>query len=322
MYANTFLEKIHLNKRTYSLNFAYDMENHLRSYDFYEEVFYGSKLPEITQFTDVCAHPIVNVNIEEYVTALVYLENDPRCVPEITLLDGRLFSEEELANGSDVIILSEQVNYFRTETPYQLGDFIQINEIPYEIIGLCNGHSYITENNVMKRQNFLLTVGSILFSDILSAEEEQNFARLCSVVGANPVTRYSEAAPEFAMQVVGYVIIILLILYCALTIIVQLFDFMVKSRRYEYNIYKVLGISEGMLFFVYYTPISLISLISVLAGYGIYGITEKWQGIIGMEQVLSMPVVAAVGCVIVAVLFATTISNYLELRKQHAVETR
>ena len=322
LYSNSFLQNIEVNRRTYSIEMIGGANNSAETYAVYNEVIYGNTLPDISSISGIYANPIMDENVEDYISSAIYLHNDSRYSTKLDLIDGRGFTEEEIANGSNVIIISSDLNYWKGENPYQVGDIVMINNTPYEIIGIDSYSSYITEQNVLNNRNFIIYFDSIQFSQRLSASDEKAFMELFASVNCSPTSIFTQLLTEFTMHVVTYVALIGLISYCAFSIIAQLFNYMVKSRLYEYNIYKVLGIKQSMLFAVYYTPILMISVLAGFLGIMLYRYSEPLQSHIGMENVLEPGVYIICLLIIGIVLLLATMPNYIKLKLQSAVETR
>ena len=297
-------------------------EDPKKRYDFYKTVMYDEAFPEIEYISTILLNPINQENIEVYIAPCVYLERHPYYTPSLDLLDGRPFTEEEMCNGSNVLIIADYINDWHEGEQLQVGDTVIMNDRPYEIIGIDRQNSYITESNLLASQDFIISISQIRFASQLSVREEQLLTDLCEELRARPKTVYSEMSTEFVIHVITYIGLIALVLYCAFSIISQLFDYMVKSRLYEYNIYKVLGISNGLLLALFYTPILIISAFSFALGLAIYRCSDTLQYSLGMEDVL--PAWASLICcaLIIAVLIVTTFPQYKRLGKASAVETR
>lgn len=321
LYSNEFLKDIEVNRRTYSImgGEKVDCEN---TYKVYEEVVHNDYLPEISCVNGIYANPIVQENVEDYISAEIYFEGDPRYSVELDLIDGRGFTEKEVLEGANVIVISNDLNYWKTGDEFQVGDEVLINNISYEIIGIDRHESYITEQNVMKNHNFYIYINEIKFAKCLAVEEEQVFFELFEMIDSTPVSRFTQLFSEFAIHVITYLILIGLVSYCAFSIIAQLFNFMVKSRNYEYNIYKVLGIQGPLLFVLYFTPIFLTFVLSGGLGICIYRYSEQLQSYIGMKDVLSFDICIVCYAIIAGVLLFATMPNYLKLKRQSVIETR
>lgn len=322
LYSTNFLKNIAVNKRTYNLHLSAGGENPGKRYDFYEAVMHDENFPEIEFVSNIFLNPVKQDNMEVYIAPNVYLHNHPYYTPSLNLLEGRPFTEEELRNGSNVIIIADNINDWHDGDPLQVGDTVIMNDKTYEIIGIDRQNSYITESNLLASQDFIICIDQIRFASLLSPNEEQLLTDLCAELRTRPKTVYSEQASGFAMHVITYIGLIALVLYCAFSIISQLFDYMVKSRLYEYNIYKVLGISNKLLLALFYTPILLISALSFALGLVIYHCSDALQYYIGMEDVL--PTSASLVCcvLVVSVLIVTTFPQYNRLKRASAVETR
>ena len=322
LYSNTFLQNLDQNRRTYSVSQGLNYDIYENTYTLYNEVMYGDSLPEIIDIYGIIANPILSENVEEYIAPAIYLDDDPRYTVELDLIEGRSFTAEELAAGSNVIIISNQVNYWRGDNEYHVGDTVTINDIPYEIIGIDNFNSYITEQNVLDNHNFYIYFDIIEFAEQLTSTDRQVFMDLFATVGNTPSSWYEQNVTDFAIHVATYVALIALVSYCAFSIIAQLFTFMVKSREYEYNIYKVLGIKRSLLSALYFTPVLLVFFASSICGVLLYRYSEPWQKEIGMGDVLSFELCAVCFAIIGIVLLIAVLPNYRKLYRRSAVETR
>lgn len=322
LYSTNFLKNMLVNKRTYNLHLASSAEFPEKRYDFYKTIMYDEAFPEIEYIPTVFANPINNENTKVYIAPSIYAEQKTYYKPSLDLMEGRPFTEEEMRNGNNVLIIAEYVNDWHKGEPIQVGDTVIMNDKPYEIIGIDRQNSYITESNLLANQDFIISISQIRFASQLSAREEQLLTDLCAQLRSKPKTVFSEMATGFAMHVITYIGLIGLVLYCAFSIISQLFNYMVKSRLYEYNIYKVLGISNGLLLALFYMPILIISACSFALGLTIYRCSDTLQYSLGMEDVL--PCWASLLCcgLIISVLIVTTFPQYSRLKKASAVETR
>lgn len=320
LYSNNFLADIELNQRTYVLDTSDDTADNKNTYRLYNEVIYGTKLPKISEIDGIYVNSAVNTNVEDYISAAIYKKDDSRYSVELDLIDGRPFSENEISEGTNVIIIDNNLNYWREGNEYKVGDTVVINGSSYEIIGIDKHQSYITEENVLKNENFSIYFDSIVFTERLNTSDEQKFMELFATVNAVPESRFSQFFSEFAIHVVTYIVLILLVSYCAFSIIAQLFRYMVKSRRYEYNIYKVLGVHSSLLFALYFTPILFVSVTSGILGILLYRYSEPLQSYIGMGDVLS-PGLRLVCCLLIGiVLLIAVMPDYIKLKRLSAAE--
>ena len=322
LYSNSFLENAEINKRTYSVEVIGRPHESDKTYAIFNELINGDTLPKISSFSGIYVNPVIDENVEEYISASVYFEDDPRYSVDMDIVDGRSFTTEEILSGANVVIISKNLNYWKSNNPYRVGDQVLINNTPYEIIGIDRNQSYITKQNVLNNQNFVIYFDKIQFAEKLDSEAEIVFKEVFAPIGGNPVSRFSQLVAEFAMHVVTYIALIGLVSYCALSIIAQLFSYMVNSRRYEYNIYRVLGIDLPMLVSLYYTPILLLSFAAGALAFLVYKYTEPLQCYIGMEKTLEALVCGICYMIIAVVLLLVTLPNFIRLKRQSAIETR
>ncbi len=322
LYSNSLIQNIEVNRRTYSIADNGYSEDYASAYALYREVIYGDTLPEISRIDGIYAKPIMNENAEDYIELSVYLISDARYTTDFDLIDGRAFTEEEIANGANVVILSDTLNYWRPGNEYKVGETIKLNDVSYEIIGIDRTGSYITEKNILNSQNFFINFGNIEFAKKLSSTEEQTFIDLFATTDAQPTSWFSQYFMEFMMHIITYIVLIGLVSYCAFSIIAQLFNYMVKSRLYEYNIYKILGIEKKLLFALYFTPIVMVAVLSNIAGFLIYRYSEPLQQYIGMDNVLSTGMCFVCFAMIGIVLLIAVMPNYRKLKRESAIETR
>lgn len=328
LYSNNFIQNIEVNRRTYSIENNGYSEDYLGTYALYKEVISGSTLSEISHIDSIYANPTNTISNSadgtsaENFSLTIYRQTDIRYTVKFDLIAGREFTEEEIASGADVVILSNTLNYRQEGNEYLVGDTVQINGIPYEIIGIDKTESYITEQNILGHQNFYIYFDNIEFTKKLTSTEEQIFVNLFATVDATPSSWFTQRFSEFMMHLVTYVALIGLVSYCTFSIIAQLFNYMVKSRMYEYNIYKVLGVGKVLLFALYFTPIVLVALLSNAVGFLLYRYSEPLQQHIGMEETLSSSICILCFAVIGVVLLIAVLPNYRKLKRQSAIETR
>ena len=172
----------------------------------------------------------------------------------------------------------------------------------------------------MENGNFYIYFDNIVFAKQLNTSDEQIFMDLFSTVDAIPESRFSRLFSEFTMHVLTYIVLIALVSYCAFSIIAQLFHYMVQSRRYEYNIYKVLGVHSSILSALYFIPILFVSAISGIFGFLLYKYSEPLQRYIGMDDILS-PGICLICCLIIGiVLLFAVLPDYIRLKRLSAME--
>lgn len=316
LYSTSFLKNVETYKRTYNLNMSSYTQDYESTYQLVDELLFGTQLPEISQINYIQAAPLDNTNVREYIVAEIYLEENDRYAPVIEINEGRLFSEEEMSSGENVIILSCLENH-------EIGDKVQLNQVDYTVVGLCDGiYNYIPFENVLKNQQFTLCVNSIEFRDKLSKEQEKLFFSIAADANSSPFSLYSKDLGAFVIQTITDIVIMLLIAYCAMSIIAQLFQYMVESRMYEFNIYKTLGIGNLLLFAFFYLPICIITLFANAAGCLIYYLSEPLQAYIRLDEQLSIGIVAILCMLMLVILFFTTVPIYLRLRRSLPIESR
>ncbi len=321
IFSSSFLENIDTNMRTYNLNMPSYLEDYSLTYDFFNKITHESSLPSISRIIGIYASPVMSKNVDEYIVPEVFIEGDPRFAQFPNIISGRTFSSNEIITGEDVIIISQDVNYWR-DNKYVVGDYVYINEIAYEIIGIDSNSSYITEKNVMMHHSFSICINQLQFTHPLSSDEEALLVSMCTYVSAHPINIFSQYLSDYVVHTLTYSVLIILVTYCAFSIIAQLFDYMVKNRLYEYKIYKVLGIKKHLLFFLFYTPIIMISFCSIMSGFLMYRFTDTLQNFIGLDHSLSATACTICWCIFVIVLLLTTYPQFIRLVRQPAVETR
>ncbi|MDY4839467.1 MAG: ABC transporter permease, partial [Lachnospiraceae bacterium] len=91
--------------------------------------------------------------------------------PSIPVTEGRTFSEEEMKNGDNVIIINNS-DRLAGMAGKMVGDSVIIDLVPYQVIGITSAsENYITYANAVKTNTYRLMVGSVLFSRQLSPKQ-------------------------------------------------------------------------------------------------------------------------------------------------------
>ena len=301
-YSSTFLENINTYKRTYDLDMPVHNDNYLESYDFYMNLINESKYPKIEKINSVYAAPLTKVNVDEYYLLQIYSEKI-FYAPTIEIVKGNMFSENEINNGTNVIILDTNYNK-------EVGETIKINNTEYNIIGLSNNGNFITQENILKNGFFTVYIDRIIFKEVLSQEEEDRFFFDIKKIGGIPTSPYNEAFSNFIIDTLLYIILIVLVLFCALSIIIQLFKNIIECRIYEFYIYKIFGIDFKMICKLFYIPLFIVNLFSDIIAVCVYFITEPLQEMIGFGHQLNFKIIIYIFFLIAILLGCTTIKVF------------
>lgn len=312
-------------KRTWQVSSGIDLDEvtHEGSAGLYNELLWGDEPAEISDVNNVTVSLKEQNQTDDYSLAgaviNVYTQGNERYQQEIELIDGRFFSDEEMDSGENVIILTMDLRY-------ETGDQFEINGISYEVIGLAdnsNGTSraWITESNALLQENYIIEIFSVLFSEPLSSSEEEEFENMVySAVGGTPVNYYAERMMEFGLDLLGYIFLIALILLCAFCIVSELFRFMVFSRKYEFSVYKILGINRPLMAGVFFAPIFFMDIAGCGLGYAVYLAAFPFWDFIGMEGSVPAAVTGLVFLCIFIISFFTVLPGFIKLKTRQASE--
>ena len=317
-------------KRTWQVEAYSDagMQTHGGSEKLYEELMYENSFGEISEVilpqvflldeAGTYYEDETDDYLENNITLNIYVQGNSRFVPETDLVDGRMFSEEEIENGSSVILLS-------IELGFNVGDTFTIKEDEYEVIGIISaaenaGSAWITESNALSNENFYLSIDKVIFSDVLSKAQEEAFAAyIKQTVGGIPYNYYSDEIAAFAMELLGYALLMALVIWCAFGIILQLFGFMVRSRRYEFGIYKMIGVRGKMLAGVYFAPVVILDIFGCAFGFLVYKLALPLLSVFAVAGGVPPGWTCAVIFAVEAVSVVTVVPGFVRLKKRSAV---
>lgn len=311
-------------KRTWqvSANINSDVVTHNGTSGLYSELLWGSSFAEIEEVKGIYARydyaqeerdDFFESNISQI---SIYVAGNPRYSPEIQVIEGRIFSDQELESGENVIILP-------MDSGYRVGDTFSIGGTDYKIIGLTLSESkvWITESNALANDDFYLEVSYVVFVNPLNDTQEKEFTALViSVWGGSPENYYADTLVEFFMDLLGYAILIAFIMFCAFSIVVQLFGFMVRSRRYEFSIYKILGMKAAMFSALFLYPVIMLDIVGCVTGWILFKVSGPLLIRLGMETHVRIIWLAAAAAIIFAVSIGTMTPGLVRLYKRSEVK--
>lgn len=324
-YSTDFLKDVDYKKRSYSIGygygFSYDTDTTLfyeadnsLIYDLAEELLNGNTFP-VESIDIICAIPECATDaFMDY----MYIYNSNRTnmeMSDIQLTDGRLFTEEEERTGANVIIL-DTGDSSTGLVGKKVGGTVTINEVTYEIIGTCeHSGTYITYANAVKTQMYRLYCGTVTFSHQLNQEEKRAFEDRLSLCGANAATRYDEEIDSYVQGVIRFFLIILVFLFFITRIIVQMFLYMVDSRKGEFTIYQELGCSVGNFRKIFYYPALMLALLGESLGMIFYALSRDLKSWINMDTPLCLPVQLVLDLLIIIIVVAVISPVYRKAGK-------
>lgn len=277
------------------------------------ELLENDAIPDISSFWNLKAYP--KGGSSDGVSAAIYSDGDFRFTQELDIISGRSFTQDELDTGADVIVWNNNDFYISTGLRQRkdIGDTVSINGEDYTVIGLSGTDNYISLKNVLSSNVFDIRVSAVNFKKVPSDFEAQKFRELVETYNCTTRTQYDMAFKSFIYKAVDCIIIILGIIMCAISIISQLFDYMVKSTLYELNIYKVQGISSGSLFEILYLPLILMTIVSLIIGYALFYLSLPLQRLLNMHGKIGGVTVIVVLSILVIIILLITIPKYNKL---------
>ena len=285
LYSSSFLESINKNQRTYHLNMSPWGVNHEAGSEFVRTILYGNYPFQIEEVRGIATYTeLYELYPASYVSfyAEIILDDLPNAYlekKEIQVTHGRTFLQEELITNKQVVIIDEGGSMYDNQ---EINEMISIMDEEYQIIGLTSSGNFIPFISVMDNEDFLFVVDQIVFAYKLSSAERSQFYKEINNLGGTPVSVYEMHMNHFVLTIVLYLIIIVIVMFCCMGTVVALFHYMVKSRMYDFNVFKLCGIGRGQLLSLFYTPLFMIFILSCLAGFVLYRMSIPLQGRLGI----------------------------------------
>jgi len=314
LYSSGFLLKAEEYRRTYNLN-IWD-----------RDIEQSRSLIDTLLFTDTYSVESVdyvyvyeeNDYASDYsLSPIVYLQGNGRYRQSVDVLYGRMFTEDELKDGAQVMILTE---YEASVLDKDLGDSVLFGGECYEIVGINdNQFGYIPYESVIENMNLSLCPNTVCFSNILPDSEKTQFYEYIESMGGSPQSLYEFYKSDFVRSEIMYMVLMLLIAVCALTIIAQLFLYMMESRKYEMKVYETLGVTWGFKLLIFYTPMLLLTILSAVAGDILYYLSEPLQEKLGFEEQLGIAGFILVDVFVVIIMIITSIPIYRKMERKQCL---
>ncbi len=212
-------------------------------------------------------------------------------IPSPNILEGRWFTDEEILNGDDVIVLSKSwLQKNMPEASYKIGDGYVINDEQFKIIGFTDGvdevleavylpqPNYIPYKTMLKHEsdsNGFNVYGGYMhveFERPLSKNERLDIAALFgNEHGSNiPMSQVDIAGSSYYLATVLVFVIAIVMVFISTLNIIGLHKSVLQLNIYRYMVYKICGatnkfISKAIRFTTY-----AISLCSTVIGSLIY----------------------------------------------------
>ena len=315
LYSSSFLSRMNTYRRTYNLKkmISDSVDTKGQKYALVEELLYGNFFDNVEEISVIQAQQDerqLSINI----SPIIYLTENDRYHVEIELMEGRLFTEEELQNGDNVIILG-------FDDGVGLGESVSIHEKNYLVIGISKkSQSYITYSNAVTSGKFKLMLSTVVFKEVLSGKELETVEQLMAQAGWGMESLYSIRVKGFILDTVLYLFLMCLILFCVASIISGLFQYMAESRRYEFAIYHVLGITKKKRWVLFFLPIGILSIGAETIGTLLYVFTDGMQNKLGFEDRLGMGYIVLVYIMTLLMLFVTATPIFMRFRKKSFTE--
>lgn len=250
--------------KTYSIQVMNQDQTVLEEYISWLE---QQNLDKIVFCSNVELDPL-NANIELLSSGALTIQSrkDDQIRTETALGRGE-FTEEEINQGKNVIILSIDQLPLRGSSEGILGETIQLDGVDYEIIGVSNYSRgpFIPYRSFLKSEFSLDTI-DITLDEVLLQDESEEFVEYIqnSVPGILVQSPY-DVYSNYLNQPQDHVI--LLILYFAASLILFLFlmKYILDSSRYEYIVYSICGASRGTVINLMYIEVFCSSVVASLA---------------------------------------------------------
>lgn len=311
LYSSDFLLKADEYRRTYNLNiWNRDVE---QSRSLIDTLLFTDTY-EVESIDDVYVFEEDQYTSGYSLTSGIYLQGNGRYRQSVALLYGRMFTEEEVEDGAPVIILKE---YDASVLDKDVGDSVLFGGESYEIIGINdNLCSYIPYKSVLKNMNLSLDPNTVCFSKALSDNEKAQFCEYIESMGGSPQSLYEFYKSGFIRSEMMYMVLMLLLAVCALSIIAQLFLYMMESRKYEMQVYETLGVTRGFKLLVFYVPILILTVLAAAAGDILYYLSEPLQKKLGFEEQLGIAGSILVNVFVIIIMIITSIPIYRKMERE------
>ncbi|MCD8005688.1 MAG: ABC transporter permease [Oscillospiraceae bacterium] len=308
LYSTTFFLHQGESRRTFTI--TSDVSDNA---EFITELSESELLPEISEFVGLSAYP--KGGSSQYIQAVLCSFDDSRITGEPDVILGRTFSESELKNGENVIIWCNNEIYINSGLrEYKfVGDSVIIGNGVYTVIGISETNIYLPFATVLKTCDFDIRLNGMVFSEIPTKSEIEILEAIATVNDCTVKSRYQAELSDFLENGMECTVIIIGIILCVICIVSSLFDYMVRSMSYEYNIYKLLGISRAGLFELLYLPLFIMTVVSLVAGYALFCLSKPLQRLLSMYGQVDLASAVAVFAIMLVVMLSVTVPKYNRL---------
>ncbi|MCD7803772.1 MAG: ABC transporter permease [Oscillospiraceae bacterium] len=308
LYSTTFFLHQGESRRTFTITSSVSDNSEL-----IEALSESDVLPEISDFVGLSAYP--KGGNSQYIQAVLCSANDSRITGEPDVTIGRTFSESELENGENVIIWCNNVIYINSglREYKSVGDIVTIGNGVYSVIGISETDIYLPFSTALKTDDFDIRLNGIVFSEIPTKSEIVILEAIATVNDCTVKSRYQAELSDFLENGMECTVIIIGIILCVICIVSSLFDYMVRSMSYEYNIYKLLGISRAGLFELLYLPLFIMTVVSLVAGYALFCLSKPLQRLLNMYDQVDFASAVVVFSIMIIVMLSVTVPKYNRL---------
>ncbi|MCD7889498.1 MAG: hypothetical protein LUG23_06265 [Oscillospiraceae bacterium] len=308
LYSTTFFLHQGESRRTFTITSSVSDNSKL-----IEALSESDVLPEISEFVGLSAYP--KGGNSQYIQAVLCSVNDSRITGEPDVTIGRTFSEIELENGEDVIIWCNNEIYINSglREYKSVGDSVIIGNGVYSVIGISETDIYLPFSTALKTGDFDIRLNGIVFSEIPTKPEIEILETIATVNDCTVKSRYQAELSDFLENGMECTVIIIGIILCVICIVSSLFDYMVRSMSYEYNIYKLLGISRAGLFELLYLPLFIMTVVSLVAGYALFCLSKPLQRLLNMYGQVNLASGVVVFAIMLVVMLSVTVPKYNRL---------
>lgn len=187
-----------------------------------------------------------------------------------SLIQGRFFSDEEIINGKNVIMLSNKYLY-EHNLDYKVNDYIRIRNTDYKIVGIYKSVSAriaIPYNTVRNKDG--LEFGSIYINvneKITKTEKKQLISDIPDI--QIEIANKGEINYQIIYSLIyaGMVVVVDILCVCNLIHLMKVYN---QNNRRKFEIYKSLGASQKTLRTIKYAFLTSGIIISVMISIPVY----------------------------------------------------
>lgn len=228
-------------------------------------------------------------------------------IPDPTVVYGRWFTEEEIREGDNVVVLSrEWLIETQPETPPEEVKVFEINGVSYTVVGLTENRdsllkswncpaNFIPFETMCKNETAdtgFKYIGQLYveFNRPLNKAERVNIAKMFHTPDADtglpdhiPMSQLDlTGGAYYAMMAITVGGVLVMMFLCALNVM-GLYRYMLQTNTYRYMVYKACGAPHKMIAAGMRFTTVLLSIIFSLTGCALYILLRLWLGQLGVD---------------------------------------